>query len=72
MLGCHVGLQELLVRIFHGVEDQAIEPEQLRRLHDVLGHSVLRLVQDSGHMVTYAEPRSIEQAIVAMRAPVEL
>jgi len=55
------------VRIFHGAEDQVIEPEQSRRLHDVLGHSVLRLVQDSGHMVTYAEPQGIEQAIVALR-----
>ena len=55
------------VRIFHGAEDQVIEPEQSRRLHDVLGHSVLRLVQDGGHMVTYAEPQGIEQAIVALR-----
>jgi pimeloyl-ACP methyl ester carboxylesterase len=60
------------VRIFHGMEDQVIEPEQSRRLHDVLGHSVLCLVQDSGHMVTYAEPRSIEQAIIALRGPGEL
>jgi pimeloyl-ACP methyl ester carboxylesterase len=55
------------VRIFHGMEDRVIEPEQSQRLHEALGHSVLRLVQDSGHMVTYAEPQGIGQAVAASR-----
>jgi pimeloyl-ACP methyl ester carboxylesterase len=54
------------VRIFHGTEDQVIEPAHSQRLHDVLEDSVLRLVQDSGHMVTYAEPHGIDQAIAAL------
>jgi pimeloyl-ACP methyl ester carboxylesterase len=54
------------VRIFHGLEDQVIEPAQSRRLDAVLrADSVLRLVRDSGHMVTHAEPHGISQAIAA-------
>src|SRR4051795_8768628 len=43
------------VRIFHGTGDQVIEPEQARRLHRLLSSSDLHLVEDAGHMVTYAD-----------------
>ena len=51
------------VHIFHGTADQLIEPEQARRLHDVLSRSDLHLVNDAGHMVTYADNGAIAQAV---------
>lgn len=51
------------VHIFHGTADQLIEPEQARRLHDVLSRSDLHLVNDAGHMVTYADNGTIAQAV---------
>src|SRR5215212_3171424 len=47
------------VRIFHGTGDKVIEPEQARRLHRVLSNSNLDLVEDAGHMVTYADVPAI-------------
>jgi pimeloyl-ACP methyl ester carboxylesterase len=51
------------VRIFHGTGDQISEPEQARRLHQVLSRSDLQLVQDAGHMVTYADGAAIALAV---------
>jgi pimeloyl-ACP methyl ester carboxylesterase len=51
------------VHIFHGTGDQIIEPEQARRLHNVLSRSDLHLVNDAGHMVTYADGGTIAQAV---------
>jgi pimeloyl-ACP methyl ester carboxylesterase len=51
------------VRIFHGTGDQIIEPEQARRLHQVLSRSDLHLVQDAGHMVIHADGAAIAQAV---------
>jgi pimeloyl-ACP methyl ester carboxylesterase len=51
------------VHIFHGTGDQLIEPEQARRLHKVLGRSHLHVVNDAGHMVTYADGGTIAQAV---------
>ena len=50
------------VRIFHGTGDQVIEPEQARRLHQVLSRSDLHLLEDAGHMVTYADVSAIAKA----------
>ena len=50
------------VRIFHGTGDHVIEPEQARRLHEVLSSSDLHLVEDAGHMVTYADVPAITNA----------
>jgi pimeloyl-ACP methyl ester carboxylesterase len=50
------------VRIFHGTGDQVIEPDQARRLHQVLSRSDLHLVEDAGHMVTYADASAIMKA----------
>src|SRR3954469_5453416 len=50
------------VRIFHGTGDQVIEPDQARRLHQVLSRSDLHLVEDAGHMVTYADLSAITKA----------
>jgi pimeloyl-ACP methyl ester carboxylesterase len=51
------------VHIFHGAADQIIEPEQARYLHRALPASVLHLVEDAGHMVTYADGAAIAQAV---------
>jgi pimeloyl-ACP methyl ester carboxylesterase len=51
------------VHIFHGTGDQLIEPQQARRLHQVVGRSNLHLVDDAGHMVTYADGDAILHAI---------
>src|SRR5882757_6603957 len=54
------------VHIFHGAGDQIIEPEQTRYLHRALPTSVLHLVEDAGHMVTYADGAAIAQAVVTV------
>ena len=51
------------VHIFHGTGDQLIEPEQARRLHKALRRSDLHLVNNAGHMVTYADGVAIAQAV---------
>jgi pimeloyl-ACP methyl ester carboxylesterase len=51
------------VHIFHGAADQIIEPEQTRYLRRALPGSVLHLVEDAGHMVTYADGAGIAQAV---------
>jgi len=51
------------VRIFHGTQDQVIEVEQARRLQKALPHSLLHLVEDAGHMVTYADTEAIALAV---------
>jgi pimeloyl-ACP methyl ester carboxylesterase len=51
------------IHIFHGTGDQLIEPEQARRLHKVLSRSDLHLVNDAGHMVTYADGGAIAEAV---------
>jgi pimeloyl-ACP methyl ester carboxylesterase len=54
------------VRIFHGTADQIMEPEQSRYLHRALCGSVLHLVEDAGHMVTYADGAAIAEAVDAI------
>lgn len=58
------------VHIFHGTADQLIEPEQSRRLHEVLSRSDLHLVNDAGHMVTYAGDTGIVRAVDALGATI--
>jgi pimeloyl-ACP methyl ester carboxylesterase len=48
---------------FHGAGDQIIEAEQARHLHRALPDSVLHLVEEAGHMVTYADGAAIAQAV---------
>jgi pimeloyl-ACP methyl ester carboxylesterase len=59
------------VRIVHGKSDRLIEPDQSRRLHEALPHSLLHLVEDAGHMVTYADTAAIADAVagLALTAP---
>jgi pimeloyl-ACP methyl ester carboxylesterase len=57
------------VHIVHGTGDQLIEPEQARRLHQLLGRSDLHLVNDAGHMVTYADGDTISQTIDSLKEP---
>src|SRR6266850_1246937 len=59
------------VYIFHGTGDQLIEPEQARRLHKVLSRSDLHLVNDAGHMVTYADGDTIAQAVDCLNVCLE-
>ena len=54
------------VHIFHGTQDKVIEAEQARRLQRALPHSLLHLVEDAGHMVTYAEKEAIAQAVAKL------
>jgi pimeloyl-ACP methyl ester carboxylesterase len=54
------------VRIFHGTEDQMIEPEQAQRLHQALRSSHLHLIQNAGHMVTYADGAGIAKAVTTL------
>jgi pimeloyl-ACP methyl ester carboxylesterase len=51
------------VQIFHGTEDQVIECKQARDLHQALPQSDLHLVPNAGHMVTYADPGAIAEAV---------
>jgi pimeloyl-ACP methyl ester carboxylesterase len=51
------------VCIVHGAEDQVIEPKQARDLHQALPLSQLHLVQNAGHMVTYADVVAIAKAV---------
>jgi pimeloyl-ACP methyl ester carboxylesterase len=60
------------VHIFHGTGDQLIEPEQARRLHQVLSRSDLHLVDDAGHMVTYADGGTISQTIDGLEEPLRI
>jgi pimeloyl-ACP methyl ester carboxylesterase len=55
-----------------GTEDQLIEPEQARRLHHVIGRSDLHLVNDAGHMVTYADGGAILHAIDSVEEPLRI
>jgi pimeloyl-ACP methyl ester carboxylesterase len=50
------------VRIFHGTDDQIVECDQARHLQEVLPRSELKLVENSGHMVTYADQAAIADA----------
>jgi pimeloyl-ACP methyl ester carboxylesterase len=54
------------VHIFHGAGDQIIEPDQARYLHRALPGSLLHLVEDAGHMVTYADGAGIAEAVDAV------
>jgi pimeloyl-ACP methyl ester carboxylesterase len=56
------------VDIFHGTQDKVIEAEQARRLERALPHSLLHLVEDAGHMVTYADTKAIAQAVAKLNA----
>ncbi|MBR1124533.1 alpha/beta hydrolase [Bradyrhizobium lablabi] len=57
------------VHIFHGTGDRLIESEQARRLHKVLGRANLYLVNDAGHMVTYADGGNIAQVVDSLNVP---
>ncbi|MDI3567219.1 alpha/beta fold hydrolase [Bradyrhizobium sp. Arg816] len=54
------------VRIVHGKADRLIEADQSRRLHAALPRSLLHLVEDAGHMVTYADAAGIANAVAAL------
>lgn len=54
------------VRIVHGKSDRLIEADQSRRLHEALPGSLLHLVEDAGHMVTYIDTSGIADALAAL------
>ena len=58
------------IRIFHGREDQIIDYKQAERLQSVTrGRARITLVENAGHMVTYASTKEIAEA---MKIPVDL
>jgi pimeloyl-ACP methyl ester carboxylesterase len=59
------------VRIFHGTEDEVIEPKQARDLHQVLDRSDLHLVPNAGYMVTYADTAAIARAVSSLGTATE-
>lgn len=57
------------VSICHGTEDAIIEAQQARDLQRALkGRTDLYLIQNAGHMVTYADPAAIAQAVRSIDA----
>lgn len=54
------------VRIVHGQGDRLIEADQSRRLHEALPRSLLHLVEDAGHMVTYADTPGLSDDVAAL------
>jgi pimeloyl-ACP methyl ester carboxylesterase len=57
------------VRIFHGAEDAIIECKQARDLKRALtGRAFLYLVQNAGHMVTYADTAAIAEQVNSIGA----
>jgi len=54
------------VRIVHGKSDRLIEADQSCRLHEALPRSLLHLVGDAGHMVTYADTHGVADAVAAL------
>ena len=54
------------VRIVHGKGDRLIEADQSRRLHQTLPRSLLQLIEDAGHMVTYEDTPEIADAVASL------
>ena len=54
------------VRVFHGSGDQISEADQSRRLDQALRHSLLHVLPDTGHMVTYGDAAGIAQAVATL------
>ena len=57
--------QELTIPvvIMAGTKDRVVSPKQPARLHAQIPHSVLRLVPDVGHMLHYAVPEEVAEAL---------
>jgi pimeloyl-ACP methyl ester carboxylesterase len=57
--------QELTIPvvIMAGTKDRVVSPKQPARLHAQIPHSVLRLVPDVGHMLHYAVPEEVAEAV---------
>jgi pimeloyl-ACP methyl ester carboxylesterase len=51
-----------------GAEDRVTNAKQPGRLHAQIPHSILRLVPGVGHMIHYAVPEEVAEAIEAAGA----
>jgi pimeloyl-ACP methyl ester carboxylesterase len=51
------------VRLIHGENDKLVEEDQAKRLDSTLPRSRLHTVSQAGHMVHYADPEGIMQAL---------
>ena len=51
------------VVIMAGTKDRVVDSKQPRRLHAQIAHSILRLVPGVGHMLHYAVPEEVAEAI---------
>jgi pimeloyl-ACP methyl ester carboxylesterase len=54
-------------RIMAGAEDRVINANQPGRLHTQIPHSILRMVPGVGHMIHYAVPEEVAEAIEESR-----
>ncbi len=63
--------QELTIPvvIMAGAKDRVVSAKQPTRLHAQIPHSVLRLVPDVGHMLHYAVPEEVAEAIEEVGGP---
>ena len=57
------------VVIMAGTEDRVVNAKQPDRLHAQIPHSILRLVPDVGHMIHYAVPEEVVEAIEQAGGP---
>jgi pimeloyl-ACP methyl ester carboxylesterase len=56
------------IHLFHGREDAIIDYKQTERLQGATkGHTRMTLVENAGHMVTYASTREIAKAVNSVR-----
>ena len=51
------------VVIMAGTKDRVVHSKQPRRLHAQIPHSILRLIAGVGHMLHYAVPEEVAEAI---------
>jgi pimeloyl-ACP methyl ester carboxylesterase len=55
------------VIILAGDEDEVVDKDQqAMRLHQEIAHSTLRLVSNAGHMLHYAVPEQVAEAVNAV------
>jgi pimeloyl-ACP methyl ester carboxylesterase len=55
------------VAIMAGVDDQIVEVEQAKRMHQSIVGSDLRLIDGAGHMVHHFVPQQVVEVIDAIR-----
>ena len=67
-LAAHYRALACPVAVFAGRHDEVVEPEQARRLQQILPRAIMRNISDAGHMVHYAAPERIMDAVALIKA----